>query len=242
MSMSRSFLHLAVLTLIALGLAGCSRSESYRYKLTLAVNTPDGIKRASSVVEVAFYEAWFPEKGTMHKLQGEALYLDLGPSARPLIALLTNRLHPTYGENHRWTFDAGPGTRNMSRIYGTVPSSDFMDDVPRIARMRGPHPISPADLPDLVTFADVNDPKGVIEVDPNDLQAKLGPNVTWHEITLESTEEPVTKGIKTKLPWLPKYFDQNLRLDGSKYGANVELANILSWPDFDQSGDLIMTK
>jgi hypothetical protein len=113
-----------------------------------------------------------------------------------------------------------------------------MDDVPRIARMRGPHRISPTDLPDLVTFADINDPKSVIEVDPNDLQATLGRGITRNEITLESTDEPVTKGIELKLTWLPAYFEKNLRLDGSKYGINRELANILSWPEFDQSGDL----
>ena len=67
----------------------------------------------------------------------------------------------------------------MSRIYGLALSKDFMDDVPRIPRMRGPHAITPADLPDLVTFADINDPKSVIEIDPNDLQATLGPNITW---------------------------------------------------------------
>jgi hypothetical protein len=236
--MVRSSLRLAAMVMIGLALAGCGRTESYRYKLTLAVNTSEGVKRGSSVVDVMFYQVSFPERGTMHKLRGEALYLDLGPGARPLIALLTNRLHPTYDENQHWTLEAGPGTRNVSRIYGAAPAPDFMDDVPRIARMRGPRQITPADLPDLVTFADVNDPKSVIEVGPNDLQATLGPNITWHEITLESTDEPITTGIRTKLPWLPKYVDQNLRLDGSKYGANVELANILSWPDFDQSGDL----
>jgi hypothetical protein len=98
--------------------------------------------------------------------------------------------------------------------------------------------LPPADLPDLVTFADINDPKSVIEIDPNDLQATLGSNVTWNEITLESTDEPVSKGIEKKLTWLPAYFERNLRLDGSNYGANRELSNILSWPDFDQSSDL----
>jgi hypothetical protein len=107
-----------------------------------------------------------------------------------------------------------------------------------LARMRGPRKITPDDLPDLVTFADVNDPKSVIEVDPNDLQATLGPNITWNEITLESTDEPVTKGIELKLTWLPAYFQGNRRLDGSTHGANKELANILTWFDFDQSGDL----
>ena len=111
-----------------------------------------------------------------------------------------------------------------------------MDDVPRIAKMRGPRKISPAQLPDLVTFAEVNDPKSVIEVDPNDLQAALGVNITWNEITLESTDEAVTTGIAEKLPWLSAYFNRNLRLDGSDLGTEKDLANTLSWPDFDQSG------
>jgi hypothetical protein len=68
------------------------------------------------------------------------------------------------GSTGRATRDTKP-----SRIYGQTPSEDFIDDVPRLARLRGPRQITPADLPDLVTFADVKDPKSVIEVDPNDL-------------------------------------------------------------------------
>jgi len=45
-------------------------------------------------------------------------------------------------------------------------------------------------------------------------------------------------GIARKLPWLPVYFEKNLRLDGSDHHFTRELANILSWFDFDQSGDL----
>jgi hypothetical protein len=93
-----------------------------------------------------------------------------------------------------------------------------------------------ADLPDLVTFADINDSKTVLTVDPNDLQATLGPNITWNEITLESTDEQVTTGIKAKLPWLPAYY--NGMLDGARYRDKNTLANSLSTADFDQSRDL----
>jgi hypothetical protein len=238
----RSFLRLATVVAIALGLAGCWNTESYRYKLTLAVDTPEGVRRGSSVVEAVFWGTWFPEKGTMHELRGQALYLDLGSGARPLIALLTNQLHPKYGKEQRWTRDAGPDDNLLTRLYGETLKADVLDYVRHIARKRGPRKITPADLPDLVTFADVNDPASVIEVDPNDLQSTLGPNITWHEITLESTDEPITRGIELKLPWIPAFFDKNLRLDGSKYGAKKELANILSWPDFDQSGGLKRSK
>ena len=190
----------------------------------------------------------------MHKLRGEALYLDFGSGARPLIALLTSQLHPKYAATQfeyqkaiRWSRDAGPGDNILSELYGqpsaagtgvrtTSWSANFMDNVARIARMRGPHKIAPADLPDLVTFADSSDPKSVILVDPNDPQATLGPNITWHEITLEMTDEPITTGITTKLRWLPAYVDKNL--DGSNHGPKKELANILNSFDFDQSGDL----
>jgi hypothetical protein len=234
---SLSFIRLAAIVAMGLCLAGCGRTESYRYKLTLAVDTPEGVKRGSSVVEVLFYDVSFPERGTMHKLRGEALYLDLGPGVRPLIALLTCKLHTIEGNDQPWTLDAGPGTRTLSRIYNLSPSPDYMDDVPRIARMRGPRQITPSDLPDLVTFANINDPGSVIEVDPNNLRATLGPNIAWYEITLESTDEPVTTGIEMKLPWLPAYHGK--MLDGDTlhyYGAKKTLANTFSTADFKWPG------
>jgi len=223
---------------LSLCLAGCGKSESDRYKLTLAVNTKDGIKRGSSVGEVAHWEVSFPERGVAHKLRGEALYLDLGPGTRPLIALLTSKLHP-HGEPAPWTRNAGPDGWFWLRLYGQAPSFNFWDDVARIARLRGPRKIAPDDLPDLVTFADINDPKTVIEIDPNDLQATLGQGVTWNEITFESTNEPITSGIRTKLPWIETYFLKNLRLDGQNLEfPKKDLANNLSWDAFDLSGDL----
>jgi hypothetical protein len=111
---SLSFLRLAAVVAISLCLAGCEKSESYRYKLTLAVNTPEGVKRASSVVEVLFWDVSIPARGTMHKLNGEALYLDLGAGKKPLIALLTSQLHPKYGKDLRWSRDAGPGGKLLS--------------------------------------------------------------------------------------------------------------------------------
>jgi hypothetical protein len=49
-SMMRQLAGLVAATVMALKLAGCFGSQSYRYKLTLALNTPQGVKRASSVI------------------------------------------------------------------------------------------------------------------------------------------------------------------------------------------------
>jgi hypothetical protein len=206
---------------------------SYRYKLTLAVDTPDGVKIGSSVVEVQFHEVSFPASGVMHRLEGEALYIDLGPGKRPLIALLTNQLHPKYGDKERWTRDGGPRTDFLLRLYGETPSRDsVLKNVLRLARLRGPHVIGPTELPDLVTFANVNDPKSVIEVDASDLEATLGPGIKWREITLESTDDPVTKGIEAKLPWLPEYYDK--MLGGPRYRIDLVLASKLNTSNFWQ--------
>jgi hypothetical protein len=228
------FLRITALLAIALTLFGCGKSASFRYKLTLAVNTPEGVKRSTSVTEWGFWEVSIPARGTPHKLRGEALYLDLGPGKKPLIALLTSHLHAKPGGTI-WDW---PGDDLLSRLYGPHGRDDFLGGISRLAGMRGPRSIGPADLPDLVSFADVNDPKTVLEVDPNDLQATLGQGITWNAITLEMTDEPITTGIAKKLPWLPEYFQKNFRLDGSQLGGSKNIANKLSWPDFDQSGDL----
>jgi hypothetical protein len=120
----------------------------------------------------------------------------------------------------------------MCRIYGLSPSADdYMDDIPRIAGLRGPHSITPNDLPDLVTFADVNNPNTVIEVDPDNLQRTLGPGISWSDITLESTDEPVTTGIVAKLPWIPAYYDK--MLDGDSLHSGLTIANNLSTADLE---------
>jgi hypothetical protein len=59
----------------------------------------------------------------------------------------------------------------------------------RVARLRGPRMLTADDLPDLVTFADINEPKSVQKVDPHDLPAALGREVKWNRITVEVTNE-----------------------------------------------------
>jgi len=225
---------------LALTLTCCGRSESYRYKLTLAVDTLEGVESGSSVVEVRLFEVNLPERGVMHKLEGEALYLDLGPGKRPLVALLTKYVGPDWGRvpEHNWSPDGGPGLSYLLRLYGEKPLRDSaLDDVARLAGLRGPRVIRPSDLPDLVTFANVGNPKSVIAVDPNDLQATPGPGVKWRDLTIESSDEPVTRGIEMKLPWL-RGFEGSLAHPGARNGLRTsnELADTLGRWNFVQGG------
>jgi hypothetical protein len=230
---------------VALALSACGgRSASYRYKLTLAVDTPDGVKAGSSVVEVQYREAGMPIFGVVRRLNGEALYLDLGPGKRPLVVLLTKQLDTGSTTELHWTHDMGPMPNFLLGLYGTKLSHDTNTEiVSTLDSLRGLRAITAADLPHLVTFADVADPKSVIGVDPNDLQATLGVGVKWRSITIECTNEPVTTGIEKKLSWLTRMRSDashgDIHLDGERYGygptqPKYSLANSLTAYDFLQ--------
>ncbi|UVO35304.1 hypothetical protein KUL72_28195 [Bradyrhizobium arachidis] len=235
-------LRLAV-ALLAFCLAGYGRGESYRYKLTVEINTPEGVKRTSNVVEIEFSGVSVPARGVMHKLNGEALYLDLGDGRRPLIVSIVNQLHPLYGKDVRWSRDGGPSESLWSELYGAQQTgADLLEKISALSTKRGSHEIRPDDLPDLLTFADINVPSSVMEVDRHNLPASLGQNVSWANVALEVTNEPITKSINSNLPWLQEYREKNLRLDGASHGAKRELANILSWSNFEQTRDLKRTR
>ena len=57
-------------------------------------------------------------------------------------------------------------------------------------------------LPVLVRFRDPNNSASVELVDPLDLAVSFGPGVTLKRAFVEITDDPITKGIETRLPWL----------------------------------------
>jgi hypothetical protein len=227
-----------VLAFAALALGGCDRGVTSRYKLTLSVNTPQGVKTASSVVESYIWPVTMPARGVRHRLKGEAVYLDLGPGRRPLIALLTSSLQTSPGvDPEYWSKDGGPMTDYVLRLYGEDKSKDdFLTKKARLANYRGPREIPIAALPDFVTFIDVTDPKSVIAVDPNNLEATLGPGISWNKITVEMTNERLTNEIENKLPWLRSETLRHGSLDGSRTRYSNELSNRLDTGDFKKGG------
>ncbi|MDP3550575.1 MAG: hypothetical protein Q8R81_09275, partial [Novosphingobium sp.] len=76
---------------MALSLAGCGNKETMRYKMTVEVETPEGLKTGFAVRELEFRDrSGFPlgESRPQIKLRGEAVAVDLG-GGRTLFALLT---------------------------------------------------------------------------------------------------------------------------------------------------------
>ncbi|WP_066268991.1 hypothetical protein [Blastomonas sp. CCH3-A3] len=63
--------------------------------------------------------------------------------------------------------------------------------------------------PMLVRFRDINDPTTVERVDPDALAASFGEGVKLRRVTVQLTDDPVTKGIEKRLKWLDSYRKTN---------------------------------
>jgi hypothetical protein len=167
----------------------------YRFRLTVIVETPQGIRTGSSIYEVtaARTGGTLPEEAKRDwSVRGEAVAVDL-PDGRTLFALLKTGAH--FGDM------AG---LSMSTLYPAFAQEGY--DVVGVAKKLasgaypGPAEVDPDDYPILVTFDDVNDPQSVRQVAPGQLPTVFGRGVSLRTITVEVTHKAVTAGIREKLP------------------------------------------
>lgn len=211
-------------------LAGCnSAPRKIHYRLTLDVETPEGLRSGSSVVQVVmnYNDGLLKGMGNLANptFQGDATVVDLGTRGL-LFCLLT-------GDPKR-SLSARDPTYLVS---GTLPDQDrtgrvtsFYDSM---IRHRPKADVPLAKLPMLVRFRDITDPKTVERVDPNNLAASFGSGVRIVRVAIEITDAPLTTGIENSLVWLRDYY--NKMLDGQRYEtieAPNRFANSLNSGDF----------
>lgn len=190
----------AMLGAAALLLAGCgllSPSESYRYRMTIEVETPAGLRTGSSIIEVTTGKGPAfpgPEAATLHtRIRGEAAAVDL-PDGQTLFALLRNSTSSQAAASHALSAFAErePGLRYMS----------WREQIGALKRMRGQAELPRSAYPTLVRFTNISDPGTVEQVDPNNLATVFGPGVHITRITVALTEDGLTEKMKAHLPWL----------------------------------------
>ena len=182
-------------------LSGCYRQlETFRYRLTVEVETPQGLRSGSSVIEVQTRDQGrgFPGPeagGIRHNVRGEAVAVDL-PGGRTLFALLKQGGKRAFNFPEMapyWAFSPPASTSNPS----------FDERHKLVVEGQGVHVLDPSYYPLLVRFRGIHDPTSVELVDPQDLTASFGPGVTLKRVTIEITDDPVTTGIERRLNWLP---------------------------------------
>src|SRR5882672_287797 len=82
----------AIVGAVAVWIALAYPTYTHHYRLTVEVDTPEGVRSGSSVIEVARSDvSWFPLSQVQYatRLRGEAVFVDLGAN-RNVIALLVH--------------------------------------------------------------------------------------------------------------------------------------------------------
>ena len=171
-------------------------SFSYRYRLALEVETPQGSKTASSVIQVAVtpkFVHWNPSASPIIvRVEGEAIFLDLG-QGKNVIATLG--FGPT-----------GANTDRLSRLPSEVLGGDNGQSYKRARTWEGRAELHGGLIPTLVTFGDPADPRTLRVVQPDEFVAVLGPGYRFKGAWIEMTKDDVTRGrIQEKLPWVGSY-------------------------------------
>ena len=212
---------LFALLLAALLLSGCDRGTSFRYRMTVEVETPQGLRTGSAVHEVEAHHVAISVNGTVRgrNLRGQAVAVDL-PGGRTLFALMIpaegrfgsdgtidsvlRTLDPAY--NYDWVESvarvrAGEGALPSGVIAPTFPT-------PYTGPSRPDQPALFSNYPLLVTFRHLRDPASVVRVDPADLTTPFGEGVRLRRIRVEVTDDDVTTGIERRLGWLDAYWDR----------------------------------
>lgn len=182
-----------------LGGCGILGGNGYRFRMTVEVATPDGIKTGSSVMKVTAYKSFrltSEEKAGGGGLTGEAVVVDL--PGGPLFVTLKM---PRAGDNL--------DTVTTLTLAPETPRGQLDAYVAAVNDLGGPFSNAKAELPRanwplMVRFRDIADPKSVEQVDPEVIGVK--------RILVETTGDAVTTGIEKQLAWLS---NEGLTLDPS---------------------------
>lgn len=178
------------------------------YRLTIEVATPEGVRTGSGVL-AAYYRRepeLFGARGGVTGTVGEAVAVDLGARG-VLFALLTSRtMQGTPGGYEP------PGMLIMTLAPELLEVSPSAQKTRRVGRITGKAEVPRQYLPFLVRFADLDDPKSVAAVDPDDLAASFGSGVWLQRATIEIVDDPVTRGIENRLRWLSMPWEEQRKL------------------------------
>ncbi len=201
--------------------SGGKRYPDYRYRLTVTVDTPEGLRSGSSVIQVETFVAGpnsIPQPNKLStRVRGEAVTVDLGERG-VLFALLRSETSVDWAgyvlmsATQPVRFEE---VREEVRRTNQDPSFDISMD--RTLALTGRHEIpryytngtkrpgtdEPASYyPMMVRFDDLDDPTTIVKVDNQNLATSFGEGVMLRRISVERTEDPVTRSLGDRLAWL----------------------------------------
>lgn len=177
-------------------------SFTHRYRLTIEVETPEGLKSGSNVIQstITGKADWMLQTGGSYStVKGEAIFIDLGSGKNIVVTL---------------KFDQGGC---VDRLYSLAASALHRDKA--FWYREAPKWTEKAELqgkliPTLVSFSNPTDPASARVVQPDEFEMFFGPGYRLKGGWLEMTKDDWTRGdIERSLPWLKNRNDlQKLQL------------------------------
>ncbi|NML93601.1 hypothetical protein [Novosphingobium olei] len=244
----------AALLAVACGGVFGKTYPAYRYRVTVEVETPQGLRRGSSVIEVQT-TAGGPYSisgggggGIATRVTGEAAAIDL-PNGETLFALLRTHGSPELPENLYALQIPYPTKAEVEARTGKgkwSSSTAFDIWMERVRTSRGIFTVprwrtdalaGASGWPMLVRFGDTGDPGSVEEINPNDLRSTFGRGYAIKRVLVGKTNDPIAFKLEARLPWLPhtkgSLVEQPRRADGSLVPlGEAGLAVILNYRAF----------
>ncbi|MES0826727.1 hypothetical protein [Ruegeria sp. SCP11] len=164
---------------MAVLLTGCTKRADWHQKMVLYFDTPNGPLTASSVIRVDFTGAmaWAGDLDHDHTdLTGEAVVADLG--GRYLFALI----------------EEDAGRMIVRALPPDKKGQSFKSTIRWIKSQTEPLDLPMKLWPRMVTYKDVKNPTSVELVDPANIAAAFDDGYSLSRVTIQVTEEPLTKG------------------------------------------------
>jgi hypothetical protein len=211
-------------------------SGALRYRMTVEVEADGEMHTGSGVVEVGFArQGWSDEAslGVLPSVTGQAVVVDL--AARGVLFVLLKRVSSGQGDN-----DSAPSTM-VIKEFQLAPSVGSLkgEMLRRLSSISARADVPFDSLPMLVRFRDLNDPKSVERVDPNNLEKSFGPGTSLVRATMETVPvgvrpfnlfgvsgTPITIGIEKTLPWLSDRRGKPGYLHGPRFDDSPDALNL----------------
>lgn len=212
-------------------------SYNLHYKMTVTVETPEGIISGSAVRQISngVPSTVWPGVGNPAGVYGEAVVVDLGKRGVLFALISSDSDHEFYNAFREYWPGGGSTPEGIAYYAGMATGTKGVLN-----------PRNFPGYPQLVTFMDLNDPMSVTkaqiwernemghyDLKDDRMEKVFGKGVKLVDITLEITDEPITARVEELLPWLPQYYDS--LLDGNTIQtihAKNRLANSLGSGSF----------
>lgn len=173
---------------------------SYRYRLALSIESDGKVHTGSSVIEVTWSGGIpFGDVGPyVPVVRGQAAFIGLGERGA-VVAVLTA---PSHEERGRIVWPEGVSAIFLgARAFG---NSSTYDELPQLPRLSGLRNLTPDNMPRLIWFSDVRDPKTLRVIKAADIPELFGSNARLASAYVEITRDRIVIDIDKKLPWFER--------------------------------------